>query len=655
MEIERVARKLEPLMPEQIQRWLRMRDTADADIRGLIDKQIVLTAQRKLGDYQKKILLSLPPKKSTRGQIELGTVLYNGERWPIGLRKDELLQHLGIFGRSGAGKTNLVFHLLMQLSAKGVPWLFFDWKRTCRHLLPQLKHRVNVATPGRSVAPFSFNPFLAPPGLEHGVYVQLVVDVLASAYTLGDGARSIVQKALLACYASGSADPSITQVLQEIEKLPDRERIRGWKISAVRALESLQLAKLTTTDHTTQKEIVRQLLHQSTILELDALSSNSKAFLIPVLCLWLYYLQLSTRGREKLQLVIVLEEAHHLLHGQTRARESVMEMLLRQCREIGIGVIIVDQHPHLLSPACTGNIYASICLNLKDSRDVNRAAALSLVPDEERGYFSILPVGQGICKLQDRWPQPFLVQFPKIEVRKGAVTDATLQGYQREALADSGRKWRQCQAFEGIPRVQVIDDGLEPDEWRLMEDVLTYPDDGIRGRYLRLGLSAGRGQRFKERLIQRSWLEATLVPVGNSRKVILRLSAQAKKWIGLEDGKHLRESLVHEYWKRRIANEYRRKGWTVQLEAPRVGGRVDVLAERNGKLVGVEVETGSSDVVKNVKNCLRAGFNRVIVVATNETALGKVEKELGREGLLIPNRVQIVLGCVTTDIEIGPQ
>lgn len=643
MEIERIARKLEPLMPEQVQRWLRMRDTADPEIRGLIDKQIVLTAQRKLGDYHKKILLSLPPRKSTRGQIELGTILYNGERWPIGLRKEELLQHLGIFGRSGAGKTNLVFHLLMQLSDKGVPWLFFDWKRTCRHLLPQLKHRVNVATPGRSLAPFMFNPFLAPPGLEHGVYIQLVVDVLASAYTLGDGARSVVQKALLACYASGSAGPTIDQVLEEIEKLPDRERIRGWKISAVRALESLQLAKLTSTDQITQGDIVRQLLHQSTILELDALSSNSKAFLIPVLCLWLYYLQLSTRGREKLQLVIVLEEAHHLLHGQTRAKESVMEMLLRQCREIGIGVIIVDQHPHLLSPACTGNIYASICLNLKDSRDVNRAASLSLVPDEERDYFSILPVGQGICKLQDRWQQPFLVQFPKIEVNKGAVTDATLEGYQREALADSGRKWRRWQAFEGIPRVQDIDDGLDPDEWRLLEDVLAHPDDGIRGRYLRLGFSAGRGQRFKERLIQRGWLDAALVPVGNSRKVILRLSAEAKKRLGLVDGKQPRESLVHEYWKRRYAKIYEEQGYQVEIESPRIGGRVDVLARRGKERIGIEIETGSSNVVRNVKNCLRSRFDRVIVVATIETALEKMEKELGREELLIAKRVKVVL------------
>ena len=318
-----------------------------------------------------------------------------------------------------------------------------------------------------------------------------------------------------------------------------------------------------------------------------------------------------------------------------------MEMLLRQCREIGIGVIIVDQHPHLLSPACTGNIYASICLNLKDSRDVNRAASLSLVPDEERGYFSILPVGQGICKLQDRWQQPFLVQFPKIEVNKGAVTDATLEGYQREALADSGRKGRQWQAFEGIPRVQVIDDGLEPDEWRFMEDVLAHPDDGIRQRYLRLGFSAGRGQRLKERLILRGWLEAALVPVGNSRKVILRLSAQAKKRIGLGDGKQPRESLVHEYWKRQYARLFEQKGYRVEIEAERVGGRVDVLAIKGDERIGIEIETGKSDVVANVRNCLRSHLNLVFLIATDQVAYRKIQRSLVKVDLLIPQRVSL--------------
>ena len=84
------------------------------------------------------------------------------------------------------------------------------------------------------------------------------------------------------------------------------------------------------------------------------------------------------------------------------------------------------------------------------------------------------------------------------------------------------------------------------------------------------------------------------------------------------------------------------------LEAPRMGGRVDVLAvgsaeivERAGESVAIEIETRKSDAVGNVKQDLLMGW-KVMVVATGEPALKKVERELGRAGLMIPGRVRIV-------------
>ena len=155
MDIETIARKLEPLRPKEVQHWLNIRDTADADLKALIDKQIVVTAQQVLGNYRRKILLSLPPAKMAKGAIHLGTVLYEKEKWPVGISKAELLQNLAIFGRSGAGKTNVAFHILQQLTEKNIPFLFLDWKRTGRHLLPMLRGKPRVYTPGRSLSPLS--------------------------------------------------------------------------------------------------------------------------------------------------------------------------------------------------------------------------------------------------------------------------------------------------------------------------------------------------------------------------------------------------------------------------------------------------------------------------------------------------------------------
>lgn len=67
------------------------------------------------------------------------------------------------------------------------------------------------------------------------------------------------------------------------------------------------------------------------------------------------------------------------------------------------------------------------------------------------------------------------------------------------------------------------------------------------------------------------------------------------------------------------------------------------MATKASERVAIEIETGKSDVVKNVKQNLLAKHSKIIVVATDETALRKVERELARAGLLIPSRVEVVL------------
>src|SRR6185295_12279052 len=124
MDIEKLARKLKPLIPETVNQWLNARETADSDLKALIDKQIAFQAQRLLGNYREKILLSLPPEHKIKGAIHLGTVLYEKEKWECGLKESELMQNMGIFGRSGAGKTNVAFHILEQLLERRTPFLF---------------------------------------------------------------------------------------------------------------------------------------------------------------------------------------------------------------------------------------------------------------------------------------------------------------------------------------------------------------------------------------------------------------------------------------------------------------------------------------------------------------------------------------------------
>jgi hypothetical protein len=87
----------------------------------------------------------------------------------------------------------------------------------------------------------------------------------------------------------------------------------------------------------------------------------------------------------------------------------------------------------------------------------------------------------------------------------------------------------------------------------------------------------------------------------------------------------------HRYWKKRLADHLRACGYHVTEEYPVGGGKtIDLVAERDGKGIAFEIETGKSDAASNVQKCLDAGIGHVVVVATSEDARRTLERQLRR-------------------------
>ena len=97
----------------------------------------VMLAQRLAETFEsEQVLLKPPPRELAAGQYPVGMIHYGKDGfYPFGLREDEFIQHIGIFGRSGSGKTNLAYLLLQGLTKAGKPFLVFDWKRNYRDLI----------------------------------------------------------------------------------------------------------------------------------------------------------------------------------------------------------------------------------------------------------------------------------------------------------------------------------------------------------------------------------------------------------------------------------------------------------------------------------------------------------------------------------------
>ena len=195
--------------------------------------------------------------------------------------------------------------------------------------------------------------------------------------------------------------------------------------------------------------------------------------------------------------------------------------------------------------------------------------------------------------------------------------------------------------FGQVRRVPLFDIPLDDAAFNFLQDIVDYPDNGVKARYKRLGMSAGAGNRLKDNLITHGWVEDQIAEVGTTRKLLLRLTKQAKASLKIDDLTHQNESLVHEYWKLFYAQRFNEQGYQVQLEVPRKSGRTDVVAVKGNEKIAIEIETGKSDFVHNLRQNLTAKYTKIYVVATNKKTLDSIEGKLLAAGLLLPHKILI--------------
>ena len=139
MSVEEKLRRLEPFVEEKRLNGLwNMYLVSESlkekkEIEGMID---VLFHQKAGVGFVEEIILAPPKQKEAQGEIGFGKVKYcRKELYDFGIRKEELIKHVGIFGQTGSGKTTASMNLLSQLIRKKIPFMLFDWKRNYQDLL----------------------------------------------------------------------------------------------------------------------------------------------------------------------------------------------------------------------------------------------------------------------------------------------------------------------------------------------------------------------------------------------------------------------------------------------------------------------------------------------------------------------------------------
>lgn len=674
MEVEELCRKLRPILGKRADAlWQAFlledpegRREMAANIEILYAKLLVknLTTDR--------ILLFPPPENLAKGDYPIGKVVYNDkELYTFFLREDEIIQHCVILGRSGSGKTNTAYVIILGLLLKNKPFLILDWKRNYRDLwgiLPEEKQKdILVFTVGRDISPLKFNPLIPPAATPPEMWLKKLIEIIAHAFYCGDGVMFLLQKAIDNVYkkfgvyeGTNKIWPTMQDVLAYLENYNAKGREVGWITSTLRAVATLCFGEMGRVLNVRERISLEQLLTKNVIMELDALTSSDKIFFIETLLLWIHHYRMAEPDREIFKHAILVEEAHHILlkeKQELKGGETIVDIILREIRELGEAIYLIDQVPSQMSNIALANSYTTIAMNLKHQSDVYSAARCMLLDVDQKDYLGILEVGYAICKLQGRIFKPFLLKIPLIKIKKGAITDAEIRqrmhGYfpsqnanhngqieEKEGRTDSSysvsKPINQNQTNSRVFTDFSAKDKLDINEKKLLIDIANYKPTPTFTRYERLGFNPRLGNALKDALTNKGLINVESIPTSNARVKLMNITTKGKLLLQ-ELGHRIKtetNGTEHRYWKNRIADYYRNKGYPVEIEK----NEADIVVDNK---IPIEIVTGKSDEINNIVRNLDK-YNQSLSVAVNRQVRKKLIEDLRKANLLDDKRITIV-------------
>lgn len=432
-EVRELLRKLDPVIKDQ-SKILWYLHLFAKDKKEFFDNRNIL---RILADNKAKIdhteNIRLPPPKDSKsltGSFNIGNVIYPDSVYSsIGLYQTDFIKHILITGITGAGKTNLSFNLLEQLSKKQIPFLVFDWKQSYRKLksLPEFKN-LKVIRLGEEDSEFKFNPLVPPKGVRPKHWLALITDVIKHAFFIAHGGEYFFRKGIDSLYTrnkvyEGSENYPTFKMLEKLllgQYTKGREML--WMSSVKRVLSSLTFSGLLGEHlNSFEQTDLEELFQGQVIIELDNLATIEKIFIVESLLLWIYHYRKNIGKSDNLNQVIFLEEAHHTLSAKKEhmsGEETVIETVIRMIREFGVGMVAIDQEPSKLSNSILANTNTKICFTLGHGNDIqSMSQAMNLTKSETR-YIDKLGVGDAIVKVKSRFTEPLHVHFPLFKLNQ---------------------------------------------------------------------------------------------------------------------------------------------------------------------------------------------------------------------------------------------
>jgi len=580
-----------------------------------------------------EIILPPPPKDLCNGDLNIGKIEYLGTNpSPFNLKLKDINRHMGIFGSTGSGKTTFAKNLIRKLHKRGIPFLIFDWEKSYRNLIREFPD-VQVLTVGSDINPLFLNFFSLPPGIKYDEYIKSLIAIISEDYVGGIGADTMLLNYMEMAYQE-TKDPFFDDlkeiVLREISKdMGKRGRLSGrsglWKESVSRQITFLSKGASGSVVNPRKYHPLQEFFSKPIVLEFGNLKSPyDRKFFIHVILNWLsIYNQHEGIQSENLRQVILFEEFHNIV--MKGRQDNMVSTLFRESRKYGIGLVAIDQTPSEIPNSIFANLNVKVSFALGTTRDINEMAKAMNLDVYQSKYLGMLKTGQAIINVKQRHHDSFLIRPPFIK--------------QDENIRDEGLR-KAMEKFAGQirlkePEIEILSSSQTPQESDttpplgslekvLLANIIERPLDGVDERTKRLGIHPSTVADLHAALSQKGVIKTVNV----DRKKLFEITDHGKL-IAEKSGiqiikRSTRGGIEHTYWVYETARFLRKHEFQPVCE---VNG-IDIVDTEAG--IAVEIETGRSDIKKNLLKLKKSRFPRCFMLATNKTAETKI-KALSKE------------------------
>lgn len=271
-----------------------------------------------------------------------------------------LLRHALILGATGSGKTNHAFSAILESVAfSPKSCLIIDVKREYRNLDGLAQEPVEVKAIGDEPR-ISFNPLAPPPSVEPDLWDGSFIDVFTRAYGLSEPSRRILFDCLWSLRQEAKVSPTLGELEGAVGRFeagsPKEENSRRSLESRLHIINRRSIGRSLNSEQALDFASMEDKITVYEIGRVDSLKDQRFLAELMLAQLWNYDKARSIgegAPEERLQRLIVVEEAHRYLSEerppQQRGERTLLELAIAEARRYGLGFLIVDQMPELLS------------------------------------------------------------------------------------------------------------------------------------------------------------------------------------------------------------------------------------------------------------------------------------------------------------------